>query len=89
MRVPPQARNCVVFLGYEKGGQTYVAGTGFVVDVPSQDHPELHWPYLVTARHVAEALDRSIQGTRRSLQRIREALAKCIHCKLAREEDEQ
>jgi RNA polymerase sigma-70 factor (ECF subfamily) len=41
-----------------------------------------------TTREVAEALNRSVQGTRRSLQRIREILAKCVRRKLATEEEE-
>ncbi len=41
-----------------------------------------------STRDVAAALNRSVQGTRRSLQRIREALAKCVRRRLAREEDE-
>jgi RNA polymerase sigma-70 factor (ECF subfamily) len=41
-----------------------------------------------STRDVAEQLHRSVQGTRRSLQRIRETLAKCVRKKLAREESE-
>jgi RNA polymerase sigma-70 factor, ECF subfamily len=41
-----------------------------------------------STREVAESLERSVQGTRRSLQRIREALAECVRRKLAREESE-
>ncbi len=41
-----------------------------------------------STREVAEELQRSVQGTRRSLQRIREALAKCVRKKLAREDAE-
>jgi RNA polymerase sigma-70 factor (ECF subfamily) len=40
-----------------------------------------------STRDVAESMERSIQGTRRSLQRIREALAKCVRLRLAQEED--
>jgi RNA polymerase sigma-70 factor, ECF subfamily len=39
-----------------------------------------------STRDVAESLDRSVQGTRRSLQRIREALAKCVRLRLVQEE---
>jgi len=39
-----------------------------------------------STRGVAEALNRSAQGTRRSLQRIRETLARCVGRKLAQEE---
>ena len=42
----------------------------------------------VSTRDVAEALKRSPQGTRRSLQRIREALARCVRRKLSREEEQ-
>ena len=41
-----------------------------------------------STREVAEALHRSVQGTRRSLQRIREILAKCVRRKLSIEEEE-
>jgi len=41
-----------------------------------------------STREVAEGLQRSVQGTRRSLQRIREVLAKCVRKKLVREENE-
>jgi RNA polymerase sigma-70 factor (ECF subfamily) len=41
-----------------------------------------------STRDVAEELQRSVQGTRRSLQRIRETLAKCVRKKIAREESE-
>jgi RNA polymerase sigma-70 factor (ECF subfamily) len=39
-----------------------------------------------STRGVATALNRSAQGTRRSLQRIREALARCVGHKFARDE---
>ncbi len=42
----------------------------------------------VSTRDVAAALNRSVQGTRRSLQRIRTALAECVRRKLLREERE-
>lgn len=41
-----------------------------------------------STRDVAAALNRSPQGTRRSLQRIRETLARCVHLRLGREEVE-
>jgi RNA polymerase sigma-70 factor (ECF subfamily) len=41
-----------------------------------------------STRDVAVALHRSVQGTRRSLQRIRTALADCVRKKLLREERE-
>ena len=41
-----------------------------------------------STRNVAEELHRSVQGTRRSLQRIRENLAKCVRKKIAREDGE-
>jgi RNA polymerase sigma-70 factor, ECF subfamily len=40
-----------------------------------------------STRDVAQSLERSVQGTRRSLQRIREALAKCVRLRLLQEED--
>jgi RNA polymerase sigma-70 factor, ECF subfamily len=41
-----------------------------------------------TTRNVAESLQRSVQGTRRALQRVRETLAKCVGRKIAQEEAE-
>jgi RNA polymerase sigma-70 factor (ECF subfamily) len=41
-----------------------------------------------STRDVAAALNRSVQGTRRSLQRIREALARCARIGLAQEDKE-
>jgi RNA polymerase sigma-70 factor, ECF subfamily len=41
-----------------------------------------------STRAVAEQFKRSVQGTRRSLQRIREALASCVRKRIAREEVE-
>jgi RNA polymerase sigma-70 factor (ECF subfamily) len=41
-----------------------------------------------STREVAETLHRSVQGTRRSLQRIREVLGKCVRSKIAIEEEE-
>jgi RNA polymerase sigma-70 factor, ECF subfamily len=42
----------------------------------------------VSTRDVAEELHRSVQGTRRSLQRIREALGNCVRKTLMREDGE-
>ncbi len=42
-----------------------------------------------STRDVAAALNRSAQGTRRSLQRIREALARCVRRRLARKDEEE
>lgn len=41
-----------------------------------------------TTRSVAEALGRSVQGTRKALHRIREALSACVRRTLSREGDE-
>jgi RNA polymerase sigma-70 factor (ECF subfamily) len=42
-----------------------------------------------STREAAEALKRSVQGTRRSLQRIREILAKCVRRKLGNSEEKE
>jgi hypothetical protein len=62
MRVPEEIRKCVVYLGLPRrtpeGSETLAPkGTGFFVQVPSEEHPEerVHI-YLVTAKHVARSL---------------------------------
>jgi hypothetical protein len=49
--------NCVVFFGVptERAPIEY-GGTGFLVGYAEEDRPNLPFPYLVTARHVAELL---------------------------------
>ena len=57
LRVPPQVRNCVVFLGYEENGEPKIGGTGFIIEVSSTRYPsQFVWSYLITARHVAECI---------------------------------
>lgn len=49
--MPPEVKQCVVFLYGEEADRTYGAGTGFLVGV---DHPKLRGrilTYLVTAKH--------------------------------------
>lgn len=61
--------------------------TGCVQKLRHQDRQLLWQRYQPTAttRSVAEALGRSIQGTRKSLHRIRTTLLECIRRTLARE----
>jgi hypothetical protein len=56
MRVPDDVRKCVVFLGKEVGVEKVYGGTAFVVGISSKTTP-LHFMYLVTAKHCADALD--------------------------------
>jgi hypothetical protein len=56
MRVPDEVRKCVVFLGKEIGTERVYGGTGFLVSVSSHTTP-LHFMYVVTAKHCADALD--------------------------------
>jgi hypothetical protein len=51
VRIGDNARRCVVFFGISAPeDKIEYGGTGFLVDWVEGD---LHWPYLVTARHVA------------------------------------
>jgi hypothetical protein len=54
VRISENARRCVVFFGVAAPeDKIEYGGTGFLIDWVEGD---LHWPHLVTARHVAEAL---------------------------------
>src|ERR1700730_8291038 len=55
MRIGENARRCVIFFGLRGSEGIEYGGTGFFVDYRDND---LMFPYLVTARHVAEALSR-------------------------------
>jgi hypothetical protein len=56
MRVPDDVRKCVVFLGKEVGVEKVYGGTAFFVGISSKTTP-LHFMYLVTAKHCADALE--------------------------------
>lgn len=56
MRVPDDVRKCVAFLGKEVGTEKVYGGTAFFVSVSSREAP-LHFMYLVTAKHCADALE--------------------------------
>jgi len=61
MRVPDEVRQCVVYLGLpttaEDGQQAMLPkGTAFFVGVSSESVDEIAYVYVVTARHVATAL---------------------------------
>jgi hypothetical protein len=61
MRVPDEIRQCVVFVGLPeiRNGQQIISfkGTAFFVSFPTDVIPGAHYLYLVTARHVAVALE--------------------------------
>jgi len=62
MIVPEEIRKCVVFMCYQYGPDVRLAGTGFFVAVPSA-LPDKAYIYLVTARHVIEAIrEKSTDG---------------------------
>lgn len=61
MRVPEEARKCVVFVGLPvtmPNGQPGInlKGTGFLTAVPSKSNPKRGYVYLVTAKHIADKL---------------------------------
>jgi hypothetical protein len=56
MRVPDDVRKCVAYLGKEVGTEKVYGGTAFFVAVSSEVTP-LHFMYLVTAKHCADAID--------------------------------
>jgi hypothetical protein len=61
MRVPDEVRECVAFIGVISQGAdgaervTY-GGTAFLMSVPDTSRVDYSYTYLVTARHVAEAV---------------------------------
>jgi hypothetical protein len=69
MRIPDEIRDCVVFLGkrvMRVGGvqEDIWGGTGFFVVVPSEMLPNQRvYTYLVTAKHVVDALEKEYGDT--------------------------
>jgi hypothetical protein len=58
MRVPDEVLRCVVFIGREHGTAVKYVGTGFFVSVAEKDGSlSFRFTYLVTANHVANAVD--------------------------------
>jgi hypothetical protein len=58
MRVPEEVLKCVVFIGREYGVSVKYIGTGFLVLlVETEGIHTFRFPYLVTANHVADAID--------------------------------
>jgi len=55
MLVPDEVRKCVVFVCYKDKDNIKLAGTAFFVSIPSVIEGK-SYPYLVTARHVIEAI---------------------------------
>jgi hypothetical protein len=60
MRIAENVKKCVVFIGTKKSDEPVdkikYCGTGFFVSVPSKI-PNRSFPYLVTAKHVARAVE--------------------------------
>jgi hypothetical protein len=61
MRIPDEVRKCVVFFGFEKVSNVGVktityGGTGFIVGMASPRIPNTGFLFLVTAKHVVQAL---------------------------------
>jgi len=60
MRIPEDFRRCVAFIGIaavEEGRKIVkFGGTGFLVSIPAESDPKIDVTYLVTARHVADAV---------------------------------
>jgi len=61
MRVPDEVRECVVYLGlpFDSDGGPRMApvGTAFFVGVAAEELENWGYPYLVTAKHVAQRLE--------------------------------
>jgi hypothetical protein len=58
MHVPEEVLKCVVFIGREYGVSVKYIGTGFLVLlVETEGQHTFRFPYLVTANHVADAID--------------------------------
>src|SRR5579859_1335177 len=59
--IPEEMRKCVVFIGmHVKDGHQSVlkfGGTGFLVSAPAESDPSIDITYLVTAKHVANAVN--------------------------------
>jgi hypothetical protein len=61
MRIPDEVRKCVVYLGSESGNGSppqniKYGGTGFFIGVGAKKVPDASFMFLVTAKHVADAL---------------------------------
>lgn len=58
MRVPDEVLKCVVFIGRDKGVAVEYIGTGFFVSLAEKEGGRtFRFNYLVTANHVANAID--------------------------------
>jgi hypothetical protein len=58
MRVPNEVLKCVVFIGREHGAAVKYIGAGFFVVLEEKEGADaFRFPYLVTANHVADAID--------------------------------
>lgn len=56
MLVPETIKKCVVFICYQHEERVKLAGTGFFLAEPSSVNKDQIYPYVVTARHVIEAV---------------------------------
>ena len=58
MRIPDEVRKCTCFMAYDdQDGKRTLAGTASLIGLPSQRIPDLHFPYLVTAKHVIKGIE--------------------------------
>ncbi len=57
MLVPDEIRKSVCFIAYDsQNGERKLAGTGFLIALPSQTIQDLNFPYLTTAKHVIKGI---------------------------------
>jgi hypothetical protein len=58
MQIPEEIRKCVVFVCYKSKDEMQLAGTGFFVGVPLDvKGTVLNYIYLITARHIIDAIE--------------------------------
>lgn len=69
MRIPDSLLKCVTFIGREEDGAIKYRGTGFFVIIEhEEDGRPWNFAYLVTAKHVAEAVKGSIFYVRANMR---------------------
>jgi len=83
MRIPDEVRKCVVYLGIESGPGTppqniKYGGTGFFVGVPAKKVHEASFMFLVTAKHVADALGSGAFWVRANLKNGKSMNLRCV-----------
>lgn len=59
MQIPEEIKKCVVFVCYKSTNEMKLAGTGFFVGVPLEvEGTVLNHIYLITARHIIDAIEK-------------------------------